>query len=517
MQNNLLNKKFDNICRICLKECGIMLPIFKENGVKLEEYLSLADKISSIAEVQINEGDGLPQLICHPCNLRIEKFYEFRAQVEISDRTLRTALSTEKIDFKDENNEYYKNFISNNLSDAHLNLGEVSTIMVPDDDDMEVVWKICNANKEKYNMGYDESILNDFQAYNNESEQEFDEILMSPEKYSSGIIERKTKVQRLNNCAQCNKCFNDSQELTLHLADHVTNNEENNLNDETKCELCFEQFSSLENLKIHIQEHFCDTRVANSENNSIKSEKNINYQSNEEYHCSQCKKEFLTADECSEHIKQHKVQKLFMCGICNKVFTRNSSRKRHELNHVEKNFKCRQCGKTFLKKTELRYHVSCHVVTPPTCDICRKTFQNRQSLKLHMKRHTGESTYSCKTCGKNYFSNSELNRHVQIHLGKRDFPCSLCEQSFFSKPELTRHSKYHRGDKKFKCQICSKSYFESGHLKVHLRIHTGEKPFICEICAKAFISKSKLVRHQKIHLKENSKKSDKTNVFKTQI
>lgn len=54
MQNNLLNKKFDNICRICLKECGIMLPIFKENGVKLEEYLSLADKISSIAEVQVS-------------------------------------------------------------------------------------------------------------------------------------------------------------------------------------------------------------------------------------------------------------------------------------------------------------------------------------------------------------------------------------------------------------------------------------------------------------------------------
>lgn len=221
------------------------------------------------------------------------------------------------------------------------------------------MWKICNVNKEESEtMDYDESILNNFEPYENESEQEFEEILkMSTEKYSNDIIERKTKVQRLNNCcSQCNKCFHDNQELAIHLHEHVMKNEGNsNLNDETKCELCFEQFSSLENLKIHIQDHFCDTTrdIIDSVNIKLDNKKN-NYQINEEYHCSQCKKEFLTADECSEHIKKHKVKKLFMCGICNKVFTRNSSRKRHELNHAEKSFKCRQCGKTFKKKTELR-------------------------------------------------------------------------------------------------------------------------------------------------------------------
>lgn len=81
----------------------------------------------------------MPQLICNPCNFRIEKFYEFRKQVKISDETLRSTLSTESNCCKSENSEYYKNFISDNLSDDPLNLGEVNTIMVPEDDDMEVV------------------------------------------------------------------------------------------------------------------------------------------------------------------------------------------------------------------------------------------------------------------------------------------------------------------------------------------------------------------------------------------
>ena len=55
-QKNVLNQKMDNICRICLHEFHIMSPIFKKSHEEFEEsvdLLSLADKISSFAQVQV--------------------------------------------------------------------------------------------------------------------------------------------------------------------------------------------------------------------------------------------------------------------------------------------------------------------------------------------------------------------------------------------------------------------------------------------------------------------------------
>lgn len=77
----------------------------------------------------------MPQLICHPCNIRTEKFYDFRIQVEVSDRTLRSTLGAENVT-KTQNSEYYNNFIGDNLADANY---EINTLVVPEEDEMGVV------------------------------------------------------------------------------------------------------------------------------------------------------------------------------------------------------------------------------------------------------------------------------------------------------------------------------------------------------------------------------------------
>lgn len=178
--------------------------------------------------------------------------------------------------------------------------------------------------------------------------------LMTPEMCLAEASDRKTKVQRFQKCIRCNEFFRDSKELTTHLHDHAVEDEENNLGTDINCQLCFEPFSSLNALKIHIQDHFFDSRAINSEYR-IKPDIEEQEQVNEKYYCSQCKEEFLTADQCSEHVKRHSEKNKFRCGICSRLFTRNSSRKRHELKHAEKRFDCPECGKNFKKRTELRY------------------------------------------------------------------------------------------------------------------------------------------------------------------
>ena len=177
--------------------------------------------------------------------------------------------------------------------------------------------------------------------------------LMTPEMCLTEVSERKTKVQRCQKCIRCNEFFREEDELATHLHDHAVEDEENNLGSEIKCQLCFVPFSSLNDLKIHIQDHFFDLKTIGSQLKINPEEEQE--QIREKYYCSQCKQEFLTADQCSEHVKRHSEKKKFSCGVCSRVFSRNSSRKRHELKHAEKRFDCPQCKKSFKKRSELRY------------------------------------------------------------------------------------------------------------------------------------------------------------------
>ena len=173
---------------------------------------------------------------------------------------------------------------------------------------------------------------------------EFESELETSEITLNETSKTKTKVQRFQKCIRCNELFRDSKELADHLHDHA-DEIENKPDTEIKCQVCYEPFPSLKDLKNHIQVHFFGPK-----------KRGKSYQpDNEKYFCSRCNREFLTADECSKHVRRHSEQKIHKCDVCNKVFSRNGSKKRHELSHIEKKYDCPQCGKIFKKRPELRY------------------------------------------------------------------------------------------------------------------------------------------------------------------
>ncbi|KAH8331301.1 hypothetical protein KR067_013656 [Drosophila pandora] len=80
------------VCRLCLAK-DADFPVFS---------VSTAVKIMACTSVEVDPTDGLPQLICPGCRLRLEEYHHFRRRCQVADRRLRRDA---RIDLEDEDND----------------------------------------------------------------------------------------------------------------------------------------------------------------------------------------------------------------------------------------------------------------------------------------------------------------------------------------------------------------------------------------------------------------------------
>eukprot|EP01108_Squamamoeba_japonica_P004006 TRINITY_DN31_c0_g1_i1.p2 TRINITY_DN31_c0_g1~~TRINITY_DN31_c0_g1_i1.p2 ORF type:complete len:315 (-),score=79.87 TRINITY_DN31_c0_g1_i1:55-999(-) len=82
----------------------------------------------------------------------------------------------------------------------------------------------------------------------------------------------------------------------------------------------------------------------------------------------------------------------FPCSMCNKTFTRQTNRRRHELcvHADERRFDCASCDRAFKRKRDLVGHVNAvhKKFLPFKCQIeeCGRTFARREQLRQHQRR-----------------------------------------------------------------------------------------------------------------------------------
>ena len=79
---------------------------------------------------------------------------------------------------------------------------------------------------------------------------------------------------------------------------------------------------------------------------------------NKQYKCAVCFREFAVNSDLEKHTKKHKEEKRYKCETCGKVFNRNSNMLKHVRIHTgERPYSCQHCGKNFSRNDVLKRHV----------------------------------------------------------------------------------------------------------------------------------------------------------------
>ncbi|XP_050416034.1 uncharacterized protein LOC126829911 [Patella vulgata] len=291
-------------------------------------------------------------------------------------------------------------------------------------------------------------------------------------------MEKKNLPKEEIKCKICSQSFSSLSDVKSHLENHLNNN---------YCEICRKTFKNKQTLHKHIVDHLNNDKDTTTR-----------------YECSYegCRKYFKSERNLNHHQKRHNVNKSFKCSKCTKSFTSNSLLQKHLKSHmnidVVKKFPCSICDHVSLTANHLRQHMRIHSgVRPYKCDVCDKSFNQKPNLTRHVRIHTGEKPYICEICGRAFIESGKLTKHHRVHLGLKNYQCTECGKQFAENRNLTQHLLIHSGEKPHKCVTCDRSFRFISDLREHKLVHTEIKSFLCSVCGRAFKSNRNLKTHIK--------------------
>lgn len=329
-------------------------------------------------------------------------------------------------------------------------------------------------------------------------------------KLSNGLVLKLSTVQ----CDYCKKTFSNKFSLRRHIFGHLyskpyscsycpkkfqyINNrkihEKKQHSDVTNepgifvCDVCKKPFLLKENLGLHLASH-------------VKNENS--------YKCIYCDRQFSHHLLLNQHEKQHLVRGRYQCSLCTMSYEYRNQLAAHVKSHLKiKDFICQYCGKDFLRLNSMRRHVQiCHGGHRIQCPICNKSLKGH--LTEHMRTHEKNRPHECPDCGQSFTQSTQLNVHRRSHTGYKPYKCRICDKSFSHSNAMMLHIRRHTGEKPFVCALCPLSFSQLPHMKAHMRnIHGKDNPYKCKKCNQFFKLKVQLESHVKTCKVELEKKNN---------
>ena len=285
---------------------------------------------------------------------------------------------------------------------------------------------------------------------------------------------------------------------------------------EIVCYVCAKVCNGVENLNEHIRGHL-------QGRNHESPEKEINHNETSQ-HMVLLK---LNKDKppkeniAKEEEKEKKEDGQYVCKICNKVLSQQSSLSRHKLTHKDaKEHICDQCPKTFSQRAHLTIHTEKKHNNQFICKICNTNFSQSSSLSRHHNTiHKNVRSHMCDQCPMAFSQRQHLKYHTQKKHNTQErvvktkeggpvvtYPCAGCGNRFKRAHKLCKF--HHRTSKtSFKCEReCGFVTGFSHQLKLHLTNEMcrtyqayNNKTFKCDTCDSKFTTEKYMRKHQMFH------------------
>lgn len=348
----------------------------------------------------MQEGDGLPELMCVPCVLQVSRAFTFKQQCRRSDQTLKSFLGDlESLDAS-------KN---DNTGD---NLEEIQSTKVTPSMCESIVEEIC----------MDEKFASSGESSGAHLDGELDLSALPPE-IESDSFEEEIELSSLPGDSQFSSVADEEakfvkEDMPNKFEDyfdkidvsHVVSLADNELQDQSIEEEHFGKFIDFGwNLYCLHKSYHSDNIPAdeNDEEAKMPSDDFIQdilsdekFKSAESHlNCTECCLDFDTKEKFDTHMES--------------IHTRNAQvdpsmpSDKVEANKTEaKNrFECQDCHKVFAERKILKRHLKIHSpIKPHACTECDMSFAESSNLSKHMKKHTGEL--------RNVVGKPNVNMHV---------------------------------------------------------------------------------------------------------
>ncbi|XP_018312524.1 zinc finger and SCAN domain-containing protein 12 isoform X2 [Mycetomoellerius zeteki] len=545
-----------NKCRACMKEGVKMLLMYDDNVSEI----NLPYKLAQITSIKIDQFDGLPNMLCPKCAYRTNALYDFRLEVQESDKKFRmmqetkiNTLKREQLNAKEEKSDVQKDLslelnISSDIKSDPTDTFEFVNVKTTDEIDQqqyEIVPQLVENNED--DKENDESQLNDV-YYNiiESNEDQMDVQMMKtelPEDISKILTENvtimyvpKSTIESMSventltldpeqeEIINDNNTFISEVEILTEETEEASNNVcisspvEPNAIKKNKCTYSKQQ-NVTSVIKVEKQEKYYNDMIQNGDKEETKlneSSSNIEFkvensdESDSDYFVDDKDNILGSVSDAIIRIKEFKRENgtEYQCTLCLQNHNQLTSVLLHTVeNHVPSNgpFFCMVCEKDCKNRRELRTHVKTHTgELPYSCFLCKKAYNRKRYLKRHMACHPNFSRHRCLKCGCRFKSKSELDSHATTHDIVAPFACNQCTRVFNHKGNYKRHLISHLDPQglhlpKYPCTYCNKRFPNNRTLQTHIRVHTGEKPFKCDVCHKSFSQRGNLLNHSKIH------------------